>query len=101
MNRDEFRAIWKRRLNLNIWKHFGYTLHDFVAREHLGALGHEFGYGFSIAGTFQNGGRYQSSCLRKIELEPSGLSALRKKGCGEYQQLIFLSGGQIHAYTQL
>jgi hypothetical protein len=101
MNRDELRTIWKRRLNLNIWKHLGYTLHDFVAREHFSPLGHKFGYGFSIAGAFQNRRRYQSSCLRKIELKPSGLSALRKKGGGEYQQLIFLSGGQVHAYTQL
>jgi hypothetical protein len=47
MHSDKLRAIWKRRLNLNIWNHLCDTFHHILPSQNIAARTHEFGNGFA------------------------------------------------------
>src|SRR3546814_4725347 len=61
---DEFRAVGKCGLDLNLAKHLGNTLHDIVAGEHVSARFHQIGNRVATARALQKERRNKGGGFR-------------------------------------
>src|SRR5258708_5494611 len=91
MNSYELRPIRKRRFDLHIGNHFGYTLHHIAACEECCAIAHEVGDGSTVARSFKDGTRNERNRFRIVELEPACSASFGEQSGGEEQQLVFFS----------
>ena len=93
---DELGAVGEGGFDLDLVDHFGDAVHDVVALEDGGAVAHEGGDGFAVAGAFHDLVGDDGDGLGVVELEAAGLAAAGEIG-GDYDEEFFLfTRGEVH-----
>src|SRR5207237_9833401 len=96
---DEFGAVGKGRLDLDVVDHLRHPLHDLLAAEHGGAVAHQFGDRFAIARAFQHVIGDQRDRLGVVELDAAFEAPRRDDRGHRYTQFVLLARGQVHAHS--
>src|SRR5713101_8343555 len=92
----ELGAVGKGAFDLHLLEHLGHAVHDIAAIENGDAEGHEVGDAPAIADALQDLGGDQGQGLWIVQLEPPPPPPAGHLRRGEDQQLVLLSGGQVH-----
>ena len=70
MNRDQFGAVGKGRLDLNVGNHFGNAVHDLVGAQHMCAGLHKFGDAAAISRALNDEIGDKRDRFGMVELDP-------------------------------
>ena len=89
-------SVGERRLDLDLGDQLGHAFHDVVGGQQPRAGGHQVGDATAVARAFQDRGRDVRDRLGVVQLQAARLAPLGQQGCGEQQQLVFLTGCQFH-----
>jgi hypothetical protein len=101
MHGDEFCAVGKRRLDLDVVDHLGNAIHHLRPRQHLSASLHQFGDGAAVAGALDDEVGDDGNRFGVVELDAPLEAAARHHGRHRDQELVFFAGRQIHASTRV
>src|SRR5687768_3630608 len=91
MDGDEFRAVRKSCLDLDVMDHFRHALHDLFAGQQCRAVRHEVGDCSSLARPFQQGGRDVGDNLGIVQLQAFRLSPLCKQSGRKNQEFVLFT----------
>src|ERR1700755_2921324 len=99
MDGDEFCAVRKRRLDLDVVDHFGDAGHHLVAPQHLGAGLHQLGHGATVTRALDDEVVDAGNGSRMMELAAALEPAARHHRGHRDQKLVLFAGRKIHAET--
>jgi len=100
MDRDELRAVGERSLDLDLVDHLGDAFHDVVTPQNRLARLHQLRDRTAVADTLEDVGGDERDSLGMVELEAPGAPAARHLGRGEDQELLLLSGCEMHRWPR-
>ena len=96
VDRDQLRAVGEGALDLHLLEHLRHAVHDVVPLEDGDAEGHQFGDAPAVADALEDLGGDEGQRLGIVQLEAPPPPPARHLGGGEDQQLVLLSGCQVH-----
>ena len=96
MNRDEFRAVWKRSLDLDLADHLGDAFHHGLGSENRRPQTHDFGDGVTVTNHFENFGRDQRDGFGVIQPETAGAALAGQLTRGKDQKFVNFPRREMH-----